>query len=75
MYSRPAWDPVYESGGGCFMKKLITVALTGMLAASFVMSASAAETIKIGGIGPITGAAAIYGSNVKNGMDQSGSSV
>ncbi len=51
------------------MKKVITVALTGALAASFVMSAAAAETIKIGGIGPITGAAAIYGSNVMNGME------
>ena len=50
------------------MKKIITVAVTGALAASFVMSASAAETIKIGGIGPITGAAAIYGSSVMNGM-------
>jgi ABC-type branched-subunit amino acid transport system substrate-binding protein len=51
------------------MKKLITAAVTGVLAASFVMSACAAETIKIGGIGPITGAAAIYGNNVKNGME------
>lgn len=32
------------------------------------MSASAAETIKLGGIGPTTGPAAIYGSNVQNGM-------
>ena len=50
------------------MKKLVTAAMTGMLAASFVMSACAAETIKIGGIGPTTGPAAIYGSNVENAM-------
>ncbi len=43
--------------------------MAGVLAASFAMSACAAETIKIGGIGPITGAAAIYGTNVKNGME------
>ncbi len=51
------------------MKKLVTAAMAGALAASFAMSACAAETIKIGGIGPITGAAAIYGTNVKNGME------
>ena len=50
------------------MKKLVTAAMTGMLAVSFVMSACAAETIKIGGIGPTTGPAAIYGSNVENAM-------
>jgi len=33
---------------------------------SLVMSAAATETIKIGGIGPITGPAAIYGTNVMN---------
>ena len=32
------------------MKKLFTAALTGALTASFVMSACAAETVKIGGI-------------------------
>ncbi len=51
------------------MKKVLSVVLTGALAASFVMSACAAETIKIGGIGPTTGPAAIYGSNVKNAME------
>ncbi len=43
------------------MKKFICVAMTGALAASFVVSASAADAIKIGGIGPTTGPAAIYG--------------
>lgn len=43
------------------MKKFVCVAMTGALAASFVMSASAADAIKIGGIGPTTGPAAIYG--------------
>ena len=40
------------------MKKVLSIVLTGALAASFVMSASAAEVIKIGGIGPTTGPAA-----------------
>ena len=51
------------------MKKVLSVVLTGALAASFMMSASAAEVIKIGGIGPTTGPAAIYGSNVQNAME------
>ncbi len=51
------------------MKKVLSFVLTGALAASFVMSASAAEVIKIGGIGPTTGPAAIYGSNVQNAME------
>ena len=51
------------------MKKVLSIVLTGALAASFVMSASAAEVIKIGGIGPTTGPAGIYGSSVKNAME------
>ena len=51
------------------MKKFATAALAGVLAAGFAMSACAAETIKIGGIGPTTGPAAIYGSNVQNAME------
>lgn len=43
------------------MKKFACFAMTGLLAAGTVLSASAAETIKIGGIGPTTGPAAIYG--------------
>ena len=51
------------------MKKALSLVLTAALAASFVMSASAAEVIKIGGIGPVTGPAGIYGSSVKNAME------
>ena len=51
------------------MKKVLSIVLTGALAASFVMSASAAEVIKIGGIGPTTGPAGIYGSSVQNAME------
>ncbi len=43
------------------MKKFVCVAMTGVLAASFAMGACAADKIKIGGIGPTTGPAAIYG--------------
>lgn len=49
------------------MKKVLCVLMTGALAAGFVLNAAAAETIKVGGIGPITGPAAIYGSNVMHG--------
>ena len=43
------------------MKKFVCVAMSGVLAASFAVSASAADQIKVGGIGPTTGPAAIYG--------------
>jgi len=43
------------------MKKFVCVVMTGALVASFGFSASAADKIKIGGIGPTTGPAAIYG--------------
>lgn len=49
------------------MKKFVCVAMTGALAASFVLSASAADAIKVGGIGPTTGPAAIYGTAVQYG--------
>jgi len=51
------------------MKKAICFAMTAVMVSSFAMSAMAAETIKVGSIGPITGAAAIYGTNVKNAME------
>ena len=51
------------------MKKLITVALTLVLAVSVVMPAMAADTIKIGGIGCLTGQYAMYGIGVRNGVD------
>lgn len=51
------------------MKRFACVAMAGVLSAGFVMSASAADAIKIGGIGPITGPAAIYGTAVKNAME------
>ena len=51
------------------MKKVLAMILTGALAASFVMSVSAAEVIKLGGIGPTTGPAGIYGSSVQYAME------
>ncbi len=51
------------------MKKIFCGAMTGLMVTGLAMSAMAAETIKIGGIGPTTGPAAIYGSNVQNAME------
>ena len=51
------------------MRKMMCVALTGAVTAGLAMSSMAAEVIKIGGIGPTTGPAAIYGSNVQNAME------
>ena len=52
------------------MKKFAKVA-SGVLAVSMVfsMTALADETWKIGGIGPVTGGAAVYGQAVKNAME------
>ena len=53
------------------MKKLISLVLATVLAATMLVgcggSADAGNTLKIGGIGPITGGAAVYGNAVKNG--------
>ena len=53
------------------MKKLISLVLATVLAATMLVgcggTADAGNTLKIGGIGPITGGAAVYGNAVKNG--------
>lgn len=54
------------------MKKLTSLVLATVLAATMLVgcgsgSADAGNTLKIGGIGPITGGAAVYGNAVKNG--------
>lgn len=47
--------------------KVVSVAVSAaMVAGVFAATASAEETFKIGGIGPVTGAAAAYGSAVMN---------
>ncbi|MEG2186123.1 MAG: ABC transporter substrate-binding protein [Clostridia bacterium] len=52
------------------MKKWISVLLTIMLVLSFALPAMAeGETIKIGGIGCLTGPYAMYGIGVRNGID------
>ena len=51
------------------MKKLVSVALILAMAISFVLPALAEDTIKIGGIGVLTGPYAMYGVGVKNGVD------
>ncbi|NLO85399.1 MAG: ABC transporter substrate-binding protein [Clostridiales bacterium] len=52
------------------MKKLVSVLLMLAMVFSFILPALAAEeTIKIGGIGCLTGAYAMYGIGVKNGVD------
>ncbi|MEA5145723.1 MAG: ABC transporter substrate-binding protein, partial [Candidatus Limiplasma sp.] len=51
------------------MKKLVSIALTLLMAISFVLPALAEDTIKIGGIGVLTGPYAMYGVGVKNGID------
>ena len=48
--------------------KVMSIALcTAMIAGAFSVTASADETWKIGGIGPITGGAAVYGTAAMNG--------
>ena len=51
------------------MKKLISLLLSLALVMSFAIPAMAEDTIKIGGIGCLTGAAAMYGIGVRNGVD------
>ena len=49
------------------LNKVFSVALSAaMVAGAFAATASAEETFKIGGIGPMTGAAAVYGNAVMN---------
>lgn len=50
------------------MKKVFCLILSAVLALSCV-SALAEDTIKIGGISPLTGAASVYGNLVKDGVD------
>lgn len=57
-----------------FMKALSLVMASAMAATGFAGcgtsgGSSSSETIKIGGIGPLTGGAAIYGTAVKNGAE------
>ena len=47
-------------------KALSVAAVVAMTAASFSTTAFAEDTFKIGGIGPITGGAAVYGQAVMN---------
>ena len=50
------------------MKKLVSMALTAAMAVSMVSAAAYADgTFYIGAIGPLTGAAANYGTAVVNG--------
>ncbi len=51
------------------MKKLVSVLLVLTLALSVMMPALAEDTIKIGGIGCLTGAYAMYGVGVQNGVN------
>lgn len=57
------------------MKKLLTMILAGVLAASCLTgcgnmeNASSSDTLILGGIGPLTGAAATYGNAVKKGAE------
>ncbi|MEG2701793.1 MAG: ABC transporter substrate-binding protein, partial [Clostridia bacterium] len=52
------------------MKKMVSVLLTLALTLSFALPALAeGETIKIGGIGCLTGPYAMYGVGVRNGID------
>ena len=61
------------------MKKVVSLLLVAVMAMALVAgcgskkeeggSSDGAETIKIGGIGPLTGAAAIYGTDVKGGAE------
>ena len=61
------------------MKKVVSVVLTAAMVMAFAAGCGAngtdketngsSDTIKIGGIGPLTGAAAIYGQDVKGGAE------
>lgn len=50
------------------MKKLASVLVCTAMVAGSVASVAAEGTFKVGGIGPVTGAAAIYGNAVMNGI-------
>ncbi|MCL1854282.1 MAG: ABC transporter substrate-binding protein [Clostridia bacterium] len=51
------------------MKKWLGILLSLILAASFILPAMAEDTIKVGGIGCLTGPYAMYGIGVRNGID------
>ena len=51
------------------MKKIVTLILALVMVMSMATAAMAAEAIKIGVIGPMTGAAASYGTSVKQGCE------
>ncbi len=51
------------------MKKMAAIVLTLAMAVSLVLPALAEDTIKIGGIGCLTGQYAMYGIGVRNGID------
>lgn len=51
------------------MKKIVSIALTLALAVGMLLPALAEDTIKIGGIGCLTGPNAMYGIGVRNGID------
>lgn len=54
------------------MKKLLSVALVAVMTLSMLVGCGAAEeatTWKIGGMGPLTGGAAVYGTAVRNGAE------
>ncbi len=51
------------------MKKFVATLLTLLMAVSFILPAMADDTIKIGGIGCLTGPYAMYGIGVRNGID------
>ena len=58
-----------KRGGNRIMKKLVAVILTLAMAVSFILPAMAEDTIKIGGIGVLTGPYAMYGVGVQRGVD------
>ncbi len=51
------------------MKKSLTVLALSMCAFGLMSCASSADTIKIGGVAPLSGAVAVYGVECKNGID------
>ena len=49
------------------MKKLVTMVVAMMMVVCFALPAMAEGALKIGFIGPLTGAAAVYGTSAKQG--------
>jgi branched-chain amino acid transport system substrate-binding protein len=49
-------------------KKLLMVAIIGLLLVPFIMSTASAKTLKIGMMGPLTGPYAADGNDIKNGV-------